>query len=81
MKKTSSSGVGLFGTLFRRPRTEKRRPEGESGGLQKLWVLRDRKPVAVKVKTGATDGRVTELRNSELKPGDDVIIDAVSKTK
>lgn len=46
-----------------------------SGGLGKLWVLgTDGKPVAVEVKTGINDGNQTELVESDLAEGREVIV-------
>lgn len=42
------------------------------GGRGLVWVLRDGKPVAVPVRTGATDGSYTEVTGG-LKAGDQVI--------
>ncbi len=76
-KTTRRSGGGIFGAMFRRPRSERRRIEANAGG-QKVYVLRDDQPVAVAVKTGASDGKFTELRAGEIEPGQQVIVDAVS---
>lgn len=43
------------------------------GGRGLVWVLRDGKPVAVPVRTGATDGSFTEITGGELKEGDLII--------
>lgn len=43
------------------------------GGRGVVWVLRDGKPVAVPVRTGATDGSYTQITGGELKAGDQVI--------
>ena len=43
------------------------------GGRGVVWVLRDGKPVAVPVRTGATDGSYTEITGGGLKAGDQVI--------
>lgn len=72
------SGGGLFGAIFRRPHGERRRPEANTGGGQKVWIIHDGQPAAVPVKTGASDGRFTELRDGDLQPGQEVVIDAVS---
>lgn len=42
---------------------------------RKLWVLRDGQAVAVTVKDGASDGRMTQVTGSDLKEGDLVITD------
>jgi HlyD family secretion protein len=72
------SGGGIFGALFRRPHSSRRRPEAVAAGGQKVWVLRNGQPEAVVVKPGASDGRFTELPHGDLQPGMDVIIDAVA---
>jgi HlyD family secretion protein len=67
----SGGGAGLLGLLMpRRPARETSRP---SGGRSQVWVLRDGSPVAVPVKTGATDGTHTAV-TGELKAGDQVIV-------
>jgi HlyD family secretion protein len=45
-----------------------------SGGPSRVWVLRDGKPVLVSVISGLTDELYTELVQSDLKPGDPVIV-------
>lgn len=44
-------------------------------GMQTLHILRDGQAVAIKVKTGLTDGKVTEIIDADLKPGTPVIIE------
>jgi HlyD family secretion protein len=46
-----------------------------TGRERQVWVLRDGKPVAVKVTLGATDGRMYEIVSGALEPGMDVILD------
>ena len=77
MKTTQRSGGGLFGAMFRRP-TERRRADLGTNAGQKVWILQDGQPAAVAVKIGASDGKVTELRQGDIKSGQQVIIDAVS---
>lgn len=48
------------------------------GPNRAVWVLRDGEPVRVAVVVGATDGKMTELKRGEIKPGDRVIVDAVA---
>jgi HlyD family secretion protein len=40
--------------------------------------LRDGVPVAVPVVIGATDGRKTEIRQGEIKPGEAIIFDTIT---
>ena len=69
---------GAFGMLFPRPPMGQRRSNADRNGGQKVWVLRDGEPVAVPVKTGASDGKLTELQSGDIQPGARVVIDAVT---
>ncbi|MFV0664438.1 efflux RND transporter periplasmic adaptor subunit [Denitromonas sp.] len=63
----------------RPPRQEKTvKLKDPVAGERQLWVLRDGQPVAVTVKTGATNGRMTEIVAGDLAAGTAVITDAVS---
>ena len=44
-------------------------------GARQVWILKDGAPQPVEIKTGLTDGRMTEVLDGELKPGMLVIID------
>ena len=71
---------GVFGTLM--PRSSSR-PRGAAAvtaadGSRRIWVLRDGQAVALQVKTGATNGRVTEILGGELQPGMQVITEIAS---
>lgn len=46
-----------------------------AGSARRIWVLREAQPVAVRVTTGASDGRRTEVSGDELREGDAVIVD------
>jgi len=48
---------------------------------QTVWVLKDRKPVPVKVTTGATDGSMTEIVRGDIAPGTALVVDALSLEK
>jgi len=72
------SGGGVFGMIFPRPPHGTRRSNTERNGGPKVWVLRDGEPEAVPVKTGASDGKFTELQSGDLQPGEPVVVDAVT---
>jgi HlyD family secretion protein len=59
------------GAVTRRSAT----PSNAAGGNRQLWVLREGRPVAVRVTVGASDGRRTEVSSPDLAEGDAVIID------
>ncbi len=44
---------------------------------QGIWLLRDNKPVRVKIKTGITDSDYTEIITQEIQEGEDVIVGSV----
>jgi len=79
-KTTRRSGGGIFGAMFRRP-ADRRRADVAGNGSQKVWILQDGQPTAVAVKTGASDGKFTELRAGDIQPGQQVIVDAISIKK
>ncbi len=45
----------------------------DTSGARGLWVLRAGVPVEVKVKTGVSDGKSTEVTSDQLQAGDNVI--------
>ncbi len=54
----------------------------EGYGLGKIYMLRDNKPVMIKVNTGITNGKLTEVISSEIKENDLIITgDLVSDQK
>ena len=74
------SGANLVGMMMPRPPRQTRKvQETTKGGNQRVWVLRDGQPVAIDVKTGATNGRVTEIVGGSLKAGMQVITEALGK--
>jgi len=65
---------------FRRPQRE-RRSNGEGDLPQNVWVLKDGQPAMVRIKVGATDGRVTEVVAGDLAPGAPLVVDALATGK
>jgi HlyD family secretion protein len=55
--------------------------EAEDTGGPRVWVLRDQKPVAVPVKTGATNGKVTEIVSGGIAAGVPLVIDTMKGAK
>lgn len=50
---------------------------GGAASMGRVYVLRDGKLVQLRVKTGITDRRYTELTGDELKEGDQVVVEEV----
>jgi HlyD family secretion protein len=72
---------GVFGSLFPRPHMAGRRSNQNQDEGQRVWLLRQGTPVAVAVKTGASDGKVTQLLEGDLPPGSEVIVDTIGASK
>lgn len=78
---SSGSRNAIVSALLPRPPQAQRRNGGAppaADGSRRLWVLRDGAPVAVAVKTGASDGHLTEIVSGALKAGDEVIVEALA---
>jgi len=73
----ASGGTGLLGMLFRRPPSSAplSRNEESADGRRAIWVLKDTQPTEISIRTGATDGLVTEVLDGELAEGDAVVTD------
>ncbi len=82
-----NAGGGIMSQLMPRPpgAAATRRSAGAGGANGKagpaqrqIWVLEAGSPKAVRVKTGISDGRVTEVQSDELQPGMQVITDQLA---
>lgn len=77
-KKTSR---GVVGSLM--PRPPKSTPKvlsAATDGISKVWVLRGGEPVAIEVRTGASNGRLTEILGGSLEAGMQVITETVESS-
>ncbi len=88
----SGSSGGFLSKLMPRPpmMDQKKRSTGtgdaEQGaknadGTQTVWVLNDNRPTAVSVKTGISDGKMTEIVSGDLQAGMQVITESNSGGK
>ena len=69
---------GIVSSLMPRPpaNTSMPRAAAASGAVaRQVWILRDDEPVAVTVKPGVSDGKMTEVSAGDLQPGMLVITD------
>ena len=80
-QEVGTEGGSLLSKLFPRPSQTRPKKSEESGDKkkQRVWTLRDNKPVAVPVITGATSGIMTEVVSGEISAGMPLIIESVSK--
>lgn len=75
------SGANVIGSLMPRPPGQvKKVLATPTTGAQRVWILRDGQPVAIDVKTGASNGKVTEIIGGEVRSGMQVITEAMVST-
>lgn len=79
-KEGGDSGGSLVSKLFPRFRGKKTSSRNDITGKdqQRVWILRDNKPVAVPVTIGATSGMMTEIVSGEIAAGTELIVEAIS---
>ena len=70
-----SSGGIVSSLLPRMPGSGARKSAGGTGSAKQVWVLRDGVAVAVAIKAGISDGRMTEVSGGDLQAGMQVITD------
>ena len=69
-----SEGFSLTELFMPRfPRANRGKRQQSADGLQSLYVLRDNAPVELRVKIGASDGKVTQITADGLKIDDPII--------
>ena len=71
----ASSGSLVSRLMPRMPRTGARKAAGTDSAARQVYVLKEGQAVAVSVKTGISDGRMTEVVGGELQEGMAVITD------
>ena len=73
------SGGNVLGALFpRRPQPTKAVRVENAKGSARVWALRGTEAVPIDVKTGATNGKVTEITGGDLKAGTQLITETLS---
>lgn len=81
---SADKGGAIMSQLMpRMPRQPSQRRAGGdaakgTGGTRQIWVLEAGSPKAVRVQTGISDGRVTEVHSDALQPGMQVITDQLA---
>ncbi len=73
----------ILSKLMPRPPQRRAGKKKEGGGKssQRVWTLVDNQPKAIAVKTGLTDGSSTEIVDSDLQPGMEIILFEESSKK
>ncbi len=71
----------VLGALMPRPPQQEKKAAATSGNdASRVWILRSGVPVPIEVRTGATNGRFTEITGGELKAGMAVITETRGNT-
>lgn len=71
-------GGSIVSTLMPRPpRRTAKAQQPVAAGTPRVWVLREGRPVAIEVRTGATNGKMTEIVGGALKAGMEVITESL----
>jgi HlyD family secretion protein len=81
VEKQKETNTSFIRKMFPRPpRTSEKRIQKKSDQhRQQVWTLQDKRPVAITVITGSTDGNMTEITKGEIIAGTELIVDAISK--
>jgi HlyD family secretion protein len=64
--------------LFPRWGSRDRKEKTDNGKQKQVWILNAQQPAAVTVKTGASDGRMTQLIEGELQAGAELLVDVAT---
>ncbi len=74
---------GVIGALMPRPpqAAPKQAAVTTKDGLHQVWVLKGGRPTAVEVKSGASNGKMTEIVSGALQPGMQVITETLETAK
>jgi HlyD family secretion protein len=82
---TAESSSGILARIFPRPPRPSKRVQtrgAEAPGMtREVWVLKNGQPAAATVRTGVSNGRLTEIVDGDLKAGDAVIVDYQEETR
>lgn len=85
-KELRPQGGGILGKLFPRPPSsspQKQRGEEVLKGKkwQRVWRLQNGELSRVSIRTGLTDGAMTEIIEGDIAPGMELVVDTLSDTK
>ncbi|MDR0440691.1 MAG: efflux RND transporter periplasmic adaptor subunit [Candidatus Accumulibacter sp.] len=79
----AESSGGILSRIFPRPPRPPKRAQTRGveapGMTREVWALKDGRPVALTVRTGVSNGRLTEIVDGDLKAGDAIIVDYQEK--
>jgi HlyD family secretion protein len=72
-----ASGGLMSNLLPHMPRTQASRQDSQAGaGVHQVWTLRDGKAVSFPVRTGVTDGTMTQIESGDVQAGTPLIVES-----
>ncbi|BDD86332.1 efflux RND transporter periplasmic adaptor subunit [Desulfofustis limnaeus] len=76
-----ASGPGVMGALLPRPPRSMTRPTPAKpvGAKPQVWVVQNGQPTALEIRSGATNGRLTEVLDGPLQEGMQVITETLAE--
>lgn len=81
---TSAKNGSFIASLLPRPPSQPKQKKNNAvshSSARQVWVLKEDKPVEIQIKTGLSDGRLTEVMEGDLQPGAQVITDTQKMQK
>lgn len=81
---TPKSAGGVMRFMMPRPPRSEPKPQAQAptnGGAHRVWTLKDGQLAPIEVKTGATNGRVTEIVGGDLKAGTPLVTETESAAR
>ena len=76
-----ASRGGLVASLLPRPPRRSASPSGGNDKQPRVWVLQQGRLQKVTLKTGMSDGSLTEVKGGALAPGSAVVVDVIEGKK
>jgi HlyD family secretion protein len=77
--KAVSSNSGLVASLLPHPprhsSSKKHQDTPADSRQKKVWILRDKVPVAIGITVGTTNGAMTEVKDGDIKPGMPLLVE------
>jgi HlyD family secretion protein len=76
--KPTNGNSSLLSAILPRPRRPRSRQNSKQTGGERVWVLRNGRPVAVPISVGVTDGRMSEVVEGDISVGTELVVDIAS---
>ncbi len=77
-RNSKKSSIGIISSLLPRPPAQERKIQPGSNSTSRVWVIEDGQLMAINVKTGATNGRSTEIVGGSIEAGMQVITETLT---